>query len=320
MNELNALIAQTIQSIDWRKKPENLYQPIEYILSQGGKRIRPHLCLMACRMFGGDVQKAIVPAVAFEMLHNFTLIHDDIMDKADLRRGKETVYKKWNTDIAILSGDTLFAKAFEYMLSYQGEGKYDLLNLLTKTSVEICEGQQYDLDFEQMENVSVQQYLEMIRLKTSVMLAACLQAGAIVANANKTHQEIIYQFGIKIGLAFQIQDDFLDVYADVEKFGKQVGGDSAENKKTYMLLQLINVIDNQDKQNLDYYMTQNLEKQDKYQKVKALYDKYKIGDMAKQIINTYFEEAMDLLKQINIADENKKELFDFANKLMNRDY
>ena len=168
--------------------------------------------------------------------------------------------------------------------------------------------------------MNLEQYLEMICLKTSVMLAACLQAGAIVANANKTHQEIIYQFGIKIGLAFQIQDDLLDVYADVEKFGKQVGGDIAENKKTYMLLQLINVIDNQDKQNLDYYMTQNLEKQDKYQKVKALYDKYKIGDMTKQIINTYFEEAMDLLKQINIADENKKELFDFANKLMNRDY
>ncbi len=320
MESLNNLINQTIESIDWNKRPENLYQPIEYILSQGGKRIRPNLCLMACQMFGGQTQEALIPAIAFEMLHNFTLIHDDIMDKAALRRGKETIYKKWNTNIAILSGDALFAKAFEYLLSYQGNGKEDLLRLLTKTSIEICEGQQYDLDFEQCEHVDIEQYLNMIRLKTSVMLAACLQAGAIVAKADHNAQNLIYQFGIKIGLAFQIQDDFLDVYADVKKFGKQVGGDIAENKKTYMLLQLMNSTDTQDKQLLYHYMNDNLDKEDKYVKVKALYDKYQIGDMANQVINTYFEEALKFLTQINVPEDNKNDLLHFANKLMNRDY
>lgn len=322
LEKYHQLIQEAIDNLSWQQEPVNLYEPIAYILSQGGKRIRPHLALISAEMFGAKAEEALMPAIAFEMLHNFTLIHDDIMDKADLRRGKPTVYKKWNTNIAILSGDALFAKAFEQMMKYQGGNKDQLLQLLTTTTIEICEGQQFDIDFETMKNVSIDNYLNMIRLKTAVMLAACLKAGALVAGVNEKYQDLIYQYGLQIGLAFQIQDDWLDVYADVSQFGKNVGGDIAENKKTYMSLRAFEKVEGADRQLLEkYFSSLNFDKQVKYQAVKAIYDKYQVGTDALALVeNTFFRQAMQLLSQIDIPQDKKQPLIEWTNKLIGRNY
>jgi geranylgeranyl diphosphate synthase type II len=290
-------------------------------MSQGGKRIRPQLCLMSADLFNGDKQQAVYPAVAFELLHNFTLLHDDIMDNAPLRRGKETVYKKWNANIAILSGDALFAKSYEYLLGYQGEQLPALVSLLTKTAIEICEGQQMDLDFEDTEQVDIEQYLTMIRLKTAVMLAACLKAGAIVSFASEKDQQLIYDFGIKAGLAFQIQDDLLDVYADVNKFGKNTGGDITENKKTYMSLKAMELAQGEDAEKLHHYFSSlDFKREEKFVAVKSIYDKYKVKEAAYHLINQYYKEAFDVLQQINRPQSSKQPLIDFVNGLIRRDY
>jgi geranylgeranyl diphosphate synthase type II len=321
MKENQDIINQNIDSLNWAIEPNHLYEPISYILSQGGKRVRPQLCLFSAELFKGDLQQAIYPAVAFEMLHNFTLIHDDIMDNADLRRGKETVYKKWNTNIAILSGDTLFAKAYQYLLNYQGNHLRELVSLLTNTSIEVCEGQQYDLDFEQQNDITIDQYLGMTRLKTAVLLAACLKAGAIVSEASAKEQDLIYDFGIKIGLAFQIQDDLLDVYADVNKFGKNTGGDIAENKKTYMSLKAIELAQGEDLRQLQHYFSSiNFEKQEKFNAVKAIYDKYRIKNHAQDLINQYYNNAFKSLEAINHPKETKQPLIDFVNQMVEREY
>ena len=321
MDKNQLLIADFLQQIDWHIKPNNLYEPIAYILSQGGKRIRPHLCLLSAELFGAQAEKALLPAISFEMLHNFTLIHDDIMDKADLRRGKPTVYKKWNTDIAILSGDVLYAKSFEYMLQHKSENILILLSLLNKTAIEICEGQQMDLDFESMPNVAIEDYLEMIRLKTAVILAACLQAGAIVALADEKSQQAIYDFGIKIGLAFQLRDDLLDVYGEVDKFGKLNGGDIAENKKTFLYLKALEVAQIFDKQELIYYFSSiDFDREEKFNKVKAIYDKYQIKFLAEQLIETYYRAAFMSLDTIKVSLSQKQPLVDFVNKLIDREF
>jgi len=317
----NQLINNFIEKINWNTKPHNLYEPIAYILSQGGKRIRPHLCLLSAELFGTQAEKALIPAVSFEMLHNFTLIHDDIMDKADLRRGKPTVYKKWNTDIAILSGDALYAKAFECMLQYKEANVLVLLELLNRTAIEICEGQQMDLDFETLPNVSIDDYLEMIRLKTAVMLGACLQAGAIVASADEKSQQAIYDFGIKIGMAFQVRDDLLDVYAEVDKFGKLNGGDIAENKKTFLFLKALEVSQETDKQKLIHYFSAvDFDKTGKINAVKAIYDKYQIKFLAEQLIDAYYRDAFVSLDKIDVDTSQKQPLVEFVNKLIDREF
>ena len=319
MNQL--LIDHFLQHINWNIKPNNLYQPIEYILSQGGKRIRPYLCLLSAELFGTQAENALSAAISFEMLHNFTLIHDDIMDKADLRRGKPTVYKKWNTNIAILSGDALYAKAFECMLQYKGENKLILLELLNRTAIEICEGQQMDLDFETLPNLTIDGYLEMIRLKTAVMLAACLQAGALVASADENARQLIYDFGIKIGLAFQIRDDLLDVYADVEKFGKCNGGDIAENKKTFLSLKSLELAKGFDKEELiHYFSSTDFDREEKFNKVKAIYDKYQIKTFTEELIDTYYREAFVSLDKIQVDKPRKQALVDFVNNLIHREF
>ena len=314
-------IEHYISELDWSMPPRNLYEPIKYILSQGGKRIRPQLCLLSADLFGGDKKQAIFPAIAFELLHNFTLLHDDIMDNAPLRRGKETVYKKWNANIAILSGDALFAKSYEYLLGYQGERLPELVSLLTKTAIEICEGQQLDLDFENEKTVKISEYINMIRLKTAVMLAACLKAGAIVSSASEKEQELIYDFGIKTGLAFQIQDDLLDVYADVAKFGKNTGGDISENKKTYMSLKAMELAQDDDLQRLHFYFSStDFDREEKFFAVKSIYDKYNIKESAYQLVNQYYKDATDILQQLNVPQSPKQTLIDFVNKLIVRDF
>ncbi len=321
MNDYSLLIEDTLKQQLWNMVPHHLYEPIGYILGQGGKRIRPHLCLMAADMCGGSAANAIAPALAFEKLHNFTLIHDDIMDKADIRRGLPTVYKKWNTNIAILSGDALFAKAIEQMMEYKGPNKEALLQLLLTTTVEICEGQQYDLDFETMQEVSIPAYIEMIRLKTAVMLAACLKAGALTANAAAATCDILYNYGIQIGLAFQIQDDYLDVYADVAKFGKKVGGDIADNKKTYMSLSAFQMAQGDDKCTLEHYFSiSDCDRQEKYEAVKYIYDKYQVGNKAIELVQHYYNVAMDMLRQLPVDNDKKQQLEQFSAALMGRDY
>ncbi|MDR1878206.1 MAG: polyprenyl synthetase family protein [Bacteroidales bacterium] len=320
MEEIQKFIQQHIHALTWQEEHAGLYDPIDYMLASGGKRIRPCLCLLSAELFGGSKENAIYPAIAFEMLHNFTLIHDDIMDKALLRRGKESVYTKWNTNTAILSGDTLFAESYRYLLRYQGTELLTLISLLTDTAIEICEGQQWDMDFEHRNDVTINQYIDMIRLKTSVMLAACLKAGAVTASASEENRQRIYDFGIQIGLAFQIRDDMLDVYADVAKFGKNIGGDIAENKKTYLSLQAMHLAQGEDFDRLRYcFSSFDGTKEEKFIAVKSVYDKYNLKHHAQDRINSYYEEAFLLLDQIDVDQQHKQPLIDFVNQLIDRD-
>lgn len=304
-----------------KRKPENLYQPILYTLSQGGKRLRPHLVLMATEAFGGDIAKAVYPAAAFEMLHNFTLIHDDIMDDAPIRRGKPTVYKQWNGNIAILSGDALANMALIEMLDtpIAPENVVKLTRLLAQTSVEICEGQQYDLDFETCDHVSIDDYTYMIRFKTAVLLAACLKAGAMISEAPEEAQEAIYQFGISIGLAFQLKDDLLDVYGDKAVFGKKIGGDIRENKKTYLYLRALEDADESSRNKLLHlFSSTDFDEEEKFQTVFSIFKNLKIKEKTEKKIEELVQQAFIELDKIQISDSKKKIFKDFAVELSRR--
>jgi len=248
--EYQALITKLIDLQDYKKEPPELYDPIIYVMSQGGKRLRPMFTLLACDMFGGDITHALYPALAIEMFHSFTLIHDDIMDKAPIRRGEETVYKKWNSDIAILSGDTLFAMAYQNATQTDNRLIKPILEVFSKTAIEVCEGQQYDMNFETARKVSLEEYIEMIRLKTAVLIGASVKIGAIAAGADYTSIRNLYDFGVSFGLAFQLMDDLLDVYGNLEQFGKIRGGDIASNKKTYLYLKALELGDKEQKKQL----------------------------------------------------------------------
>lgn len=304
-----------------KRKPANLYQPILYTLSQGGKRLRPRLVLMATEAFDGDMEKAVYPAAAFEMLHNFTLIHDDIMDDAPIRRGKPTVYKQWNGNIAILSGDALANMALIEMLDtpMEPENVVKLTKLFAQTSVEICEGQQYDLDFETCDHVSIDDYIYMIRFKTAVLLAACLKAGAMISNAPEEAQESIYQFGISIGLAFQLKDDLLDVYGDKAVFGKKIGGDIRENKKTYLYLRALEDADEFSRNELlRLFSSTDFDEEEKFQAVSAIFNKLKIKEKTENKIEELVQRAFIELDKIQISDSKKKIFKDLAVELSRR--
>ena len=304
------------------KEPELLYQPIEYILMQPGKRIRPRLTMLSAELFGGDTKQTIYIAAAFEMLHNFTLIHDDIMDKAPIRRGKETVYKKWNSNIAILSGDALATMAVQQILKadIDPEIKLKITDLFTQTSLEVCEGQQYDLNFETSIEVTIAEYLHMIRLKTAVMLAGCLKAGAILAQASEKDQEIIYKFGISLGLAFQLKDDLLDVYADHAVFGKKKGMDIQDNKKTYLFLRALkDASDNERDELLRLFSTENENFEDKLEKVIDIYTNLSIREKTESLIEEYIQKALHELDSISIASEKKKNLKEITLQLCERE-
>lgn len=304
-----------------KREPANLYQPILYTLSQGGKRLRPRLVLMATEAFDGDMEKAVYPAAAFEMLHNFTLIHDDIMDDAPIRRGKPTVYKQWNGNIAILSGDALANMALIEMLDtpMEPENVVKLTKLFAQTSVEICEGQQYDLDFETCDHVSIDDYIYMIRFKTAVLLAACLKAGAMISNAPEEAQESIYQFGISIGLAFQLKDDLLDVYGDKAVFGKKIGGDIRENKKTYLYLRALEDADEFSRNELlRLFSATDFDEEEKFQAVSAIFNKLKIKEKTENKIEELVQRAFIELDKIQISDSKKKIFKDLAVELSRR--
>ncbi|MBO4403016.1 MAG: polyprenyl synthetase family protein [Bacteroidales bacterium] len=321
MSNYSALIQDFILSLTIPKRPANLYDPIRYTLEQGGKRLRPELCLIACSALGGNPKQALYPAVSLELLHNFTLIHDDIMDQSDLRRGHETVYKKWGTPTAILAGDTLLGLSYDLMLKYPSIGAHKFYNLLTSTFIQICEGQQLDIDFEKRKVVPVEEYTDMIRLKTAVLLAACMKAGAIAANANAQIQNCFYDFGINIGLAFQIQDDLLDVYGQTEKLGKNIGNDIATNKKTYLLTKAMELLQGQELAALKHYFTKNdFNPKEKFEGVKQLYDSCQIKEVAEAQIKNYYDKAFQCLEGLALASNAMKELHEFVNRLIYRDF
>lgn len=314
-------IEELIQQQDLAKKPEELYQPIAYTLNQGGKRLRPVLTLLACELFGGKAEDVLYPALAVEVFHNFTLVHDDIMDKAPLRRGQETVYKKWNADIAILSGDTMFALAYQLALKTRPEFVSDILHVFSKAAIEVCEGQQLDLNFETQENVSIEDYLDMIRLKTAVLLGTALEIGAIVGGANASQMRSVYRFGINLGIAFQLKDDLLDVYGNQEKFGKKSGGDIATNKKTYLYLKALELSDEHQYRTLkQLYNGQSSDENAKIKAVKSIFDSLNIKNQVENIMQGYYENAVNDLHETGIDPEKLRNLLGFAQALYRRNY
>ena len=320
IDEIQKKINDYIDNQKFEGNPEELYAPIEYILRQGGKRLRPTLCLLACDLFGGNMEDCMVPAVAAEIFHNFTLVHDDIMDQAPLRRGVETIYKKWGSDVAILSGDTMLIKAFQYVLNTNNKYRYEVFAELCKVALEVCEGQQLDLNFETRDDVTLDEYLEMIRLKTAVLLGSVLKIGAIVAGADEESQKIIYDFGVDIGMAFQLQDDVLDCYADVDVFGKMIGGDISDNKKTYLYLYALSVAHNEDEEELRrlFKMPKGRD-EEKIKKVLEIYDKYAVKHEVLAEIEEMFTVAiMDLITKLDVDPGRKDVLLDYARYLYNR--
>jgi geranylgeranyl diphosphate synthase type II len=314
------ILEEKIQQLKLPESPKNLYDPLRYFLTLGGKRTRPSLTMLACSLFGEPGVKAIHAALAVELFHNFTLIHDDIMDDAPLRRGQQTVHEKWDRDIAILSGDVLFVEAYSLLARHEATVLPRLLSVFTRTAREVCEGQQMDMDFESSSTVTIEAYIEMIRLKTSVLLGAALEMGAIVAEEkNETNIRNIYEFGVNIGLAFQMHDDILDVYADPEKFGKQVGGDILSNKKTFLLLKAYSLADEETKEKLDD-LIQNVDGQEKIEKVTAIFNQLGVRAAAEEKKEDYYQKSIEKMHLIDVSEEDKKELLGLAKYLMSRDH
>ncbi|MBR3914812.1 MAG: polyprenyl synthetase family protein [Bacteroidales bacterium] len=319
VDKIQELINDFIDNQNFMGEPSELYAPIEYILRQGGKRMRPTLCLLACELFGGNIEDCMIPAVSAEIFHNFTLVHDDIMDQAPLRRGMETVYHKWNSDIALLSGDTMLIKAFQYVLATKKEYSHEVFAELCKVALEVCEGQQYDLNFETQDDVTLDAYLEMIRLKTAVLLGSVLKIGAIVAGANDKNQKAIYDFGINLGLAFQLQDDILDCYSDVNVFGKMTGGDISDNKKTYLYLKALELASEDDRNHLlNLFKMPKGRNEEKIQAVLNIYDKYNVKNIVEKLMTEYYEKSLQDLSSIEASEENKEILRDYAAYLYTR--
>ena len=318
IKQLQQDFADFLAKTDFDKQPKELYEPIAYTLLQSGKRLRPMLCLLANEMFGGDEQQALWPALALETFHNFTLIHDDIMDKAPLRRGKETVYQKWNADIAILSGDAMLAQAFQHAL--RPNCGAEIAQQLGKVAIEICEGQQMDLNFETLGNVTIPEYLEMIRLKTAVLLATALQMGATVAGAPADDIRHLYDFGLNMGMSFQLQDDILDLYSDVAVFGKRHGGDIADNKKTYLYLKALELASAHDRKRLEYLFTLRIDhdEEEKIEEVQSIYDRLHVKEAVEAVMLDYDRKAVEALEAVGLPDEKKKHLRAYAELLSGR--
>lgn len=315
------LLNDKLKEITFVKEPKELYEPMAYALTMGGKRLRPVMTLMACEMFRGDVSAALPAALALEVFHNFTLVHDDIMDVAPLRRGKETVYKKWNTNIGILSGDAMFAKAFEIIAGSGEKTLKPLVQLLSKVAIEVCEGQQYDMNFEQSPDVSIADYLEMIRLKTAVLIASSLKAGAIVAGASEQDTNEIYLFGENLGMAFQLKDDILDIFSDEKVFGKKKGGDIVAGKKTFMFLKAIEMADEDTRATLvNYFTDTTIEPDTKVKAVTVIYEKLCVKKCAEDMMDAYSSKALSHLKNIRVPSADKKNLEQLSKELLLRNF
>ena len=314
------LLEQEIKNLGINGSPKELYDPINYILSLGGKRIRPALCLLAADLFEGNIQEAKYAALSVEVFHNFTLVHDDIMDEAPIRRGQATVHEKWNRDIAILSGDVMLVKAYELIAKLDASHLPGVLKLFNKTAIEVCEGQQMDMNFEIAKGVTISEYIRMIELKTSVLLACSLKMGALISDASEKDANLLYEFGRNLGIAFQIQDDLLDAYGDPEKFGKRVGGDIISNKKTYLLLTAVEKADQKQSNNLFNLLNQkDIEEQEKVNSIKVIYNSIGVPELANQAIKSYYDMAIDSLAAIDVKEARKESLRSLAQQIMLRE-
>ena len=346
-NEILDSINAFIEQLPYDRKPYSLYEPIQYVLSLGGKRIRPALMLLSYQLYLDHPEDILMPAVALETYHNYTLLHDDLMDNADLRRGHATVHKRWDANTAILSGDSMLVLAYERLLSFFNtqhptpntqhptpdtqpptpntqhptpNTQHPILALFTETALQIGEGQQYDMEFERRNDVREEEYIEMIRLKTSVLLACAMKMGAILAGATDADADNLYKYGEQIGLAFQLQDDLLDVYGDSAVFGKAIGGDITSNKKTYMLINALLRANDEQRAELNRWIAAtDFDRQEKVAAVTELYNQIGIRQLCEEKINYYFEQAKQYLTHIHVPEERKQPLIDFTNEMMHRD-
>lgn len=320
-DELLTQVNAFLDALPYERTPKSLYEPIRYVLSMGGKRIRPVLMLLGYNLYKEDTDKILMNAIALETYHNYTLLHDDLMDQADLRRGHETVHKKWNANTAILSGDSMLVLAYERMAQCDSRHLADVLRLFTTTALEIGEGQQYDMEFETRDDVREEEYIEMIRLKTSVLLACALKIGAILADAPAEDADHLYKFGEQIGLAFQLQDDYLDVYGDSKVFGKKIGGDITSNKKTFMLINAFTHANEAQRQELEKWVNaKSFDREEKIAAVTRLYNEIGIDKMAQAKIAYYFEQSKKYLDAVQVPAERKEELQKYAQRMMKRKY
>ncbi len=315
------LINNAIADIKYPQSPESLYTPIKYELSLGGKRIRPLLMLMACELFGGEAKQVLQQAIGLEIFHNFTLLHDDVMDRSDLRRGKPTVHKVWDENHAILSGDAMQIIASQYMMQVAPRLMQPVMETFLKTALEICEGQQYDMEFESRNDVSTEEYINMIRLKTAVLLGCALKIGALIAGAPIAQANTLYRFGENLGLAFQLQDDYLDVYGDPDIFGKNIGGDILNDKKTFMLIEAMRLAEGENLATLQHFIgNKDANPSEKINAVTDIYNKLNIDALCKEKINFYFNQALSCMDAILVPEELKYPLLSLAQTLMNRNH
>ena len=311
-------VNQAIAAIPYPQQPSQLYEPIAYHMALGGKRVRPVLALMACDALGGDTAAALDAAVGIEMFHNFTLLHDDVMDNADVRRGKPTVHRRWNDNTAILSGDTMLTIATQYIAR---TANWQVMDLFNKTAIEIYEGQQWDMDYEERNDVTVEEYINMIRLKTSVLLGCALKTGALIARADDKDADMIYQAGVNMGLAFQLRDDVLDVWGDPVTFGKEIGGDIMNNKKTFLLINAMQLATGDNADELRHWLNDPYtSREDKVAGVTALYERLGVRQMAEDAITRYNDLAVAAFNQLKISDDDKASFIALANKLSGRTY
>jgi len=318
-NESREIINNTISKINLADDPAELFNPIRYTLSTGGKRLRPALLLMSCELFSGKIDEAIMPALGIEMFHNFTLLHDDIMDKSPIRRNKPTVHKKWNENIAILSGDVMSILSYKYITKCNKEILPSVIDLFNQTAIMVCKGQQYDMNFEALQTVTVDEYLNMIELKTSVLIAASIKLGAILGGANQEDINHMYNFGVNLGMAFQIQDDLLDIYGDFKIFGKKPGGDIIANKKTYLLVKALEVASSEQKiQIYNQLKKKSFDTDKKISAILSIYNELNIKDISEDLINEYLGKSKNDLEKVSADDHKKEQLKKVFEILLNR--
>jgi len=315
------LVETEIGKLNFREEPAALYDPIRYMLNLGGKRIRPSLVLMSCELFDGKIEEAIPAALGIEVFHNFTLLHDDIMDKAPLRRSKPTVHTRWNNDVAILSGDAMFVKSCQLMMQVKEKVVAGVMNHFLESALRVCEGQQLDMTYQDAAHISIDQYLQMIEMKTAALLACSLKTGALVSETSVENCELIYNFGMNLGIAFQLHDDILDVYGDEERFGKQTGGDIIVNKKTYLMLKALELASPSQEKGLRHWLTaRNFDEKEKVNAVKNIFMETGVKEKTEAEMENYFQRSAAALNKVNTDSERKNQLISFSEHLMQRQH
>lgn len=317
--KIQKIIQNAITGENFTEEPRALYEPISYSLNTGGKRLRPALLLMAVNLYSSDIESFVLPALGIEIFHNFTLVHDDIMDNASLRRNQPTVHAKWDTNTAILSGDAMFIKAYEYILKYEGKKAHAIYKIFNRSAMRVCEGQQYDMNFETSSNVTEQEYLQMIELKTAELIACSLKMGALIGGADDEEADQLFEFGKNLGMAFQLQDDYLDSFGDEQAFGKNIGGDILADKKTYLLIKAYEKADASDREKLDQLIgNKNIDSQSKIEQVLAIYHRLGVEQITAKKAEQYFNDALEILDNLSKTKEEKRPLTELAHSMMKR--